>query len=147
VIRLPDTLLKTIAHEAEAAYPMECCGLIAGKREAAGEDILITRVQPSPNVADGDRHDSFLVDAKIQFDMMRELGDGPEQIVGNYHSHPDHPPRPSDRDKQSVYYPDHVWVIIGVEEGHAGETAAYLFDQAADTFRQVEIVTGNPGNK
>lgn len=143
MIRLPEPLLRTIAHEAENAYPMECCGLFAGKREDAGEGVLITRVQPSPNVAVGDRRKSFLVDAKIQFDLMRELGDGPEQIVGHYHSHPDHPPRPSDRDKQSVYYPDHVWVIIGVEDGHTKKVAAYLFDQAADKFRQVEIVTGN----
>jgi|TARA_Y100000294_G_scaffold106807_1_gene99181 proteasome lid subunit RPN8/RPN11 len=146
VIRLPDPFFRTIADEAEDAYPMECCGLFVGRRKDAGDDVLITRVQPSPNVAGGDRRGSFLVDAKIQFDMMRELGDGPEQIVGHYHSHPDHPPRPSDRDKQSVYYPDHVWVIIGVEDGHAGEIAAYLFDHAADQFQQVDIVTGNPGN-
>ncbi|MEE3052035.1 MAG: M67 family metallopeptidase [Pseudomonadota bacterium] len=146
MIRLPDPLLKTIADEAEDAYPMECCGLLAGRREDAGGDILITRVQPSPNVADGDRRKSFLVDAKIQFDMMRELGDGPERIVGHYHSHPDHAARPSDRDKQSVYYPDHVWVIIGLEDGHTKEVAAYLFDQTAERFRQVEIITDNPGN-
>lgn len=143
VIRLPDPILQTISHEAEDAYPMECCGLFAGRREDAGADILITRVQPSPNVADGDRRKSFLVDAKIQFDMMRTLGDGPERIVGHYHSHPDHAARPSDRDKQSVYYPDHVWVIIGVEDGHTKEVAAFLFDQAADRFRHVDIVTGN----
>ena len=80
MICLPDPLLKTIADEAEDAYPIECCGLFAGRREDTGGDVLITRVQPSPNVADGDRRKSFLVDAKIQFDMMRELGDGPEPV-------------------------------------------------------------------
>ena len=47
------------------------------------------------------------------------------------------------RDGEAVLCPDHVGVVIGVEDGRAVETAAFMFDQAADQFRQVEIITGN----
>lgn len=138
MIQIPAPLLATITGAAEAAYPKECCGLLAGRDSDAG-DVLVTWVEPSPNVTENDSHDRFLVDAKIQFDLMRELGDGPDRIVGHYHSHPDHPPRPSDRDRQSVFYPDHVWVIVGVEEGHAGEVAAYVFDQDDGDFHDIGL--------
>ncbi len=142
MILLPRARLKQITDAAEAAYPDECCGLLVGRTEASG-DLLISRVEASPNVAEGDTRDSFLVDPKIQFDLMRELGDGPECIVGHYHSHPDHAAAPSERDRQSVFYPEHVWVIVAVEGGRAGEMTAHLFDADRGRFREIPLrVTG-----
>ncbi len=145
MIRMGQKLVAEISAAAEGTHPEECCGLLVGRREAA--DVLVTRLQPSPNVADGDRRKSFLVDAKIQFDLMRELGDGPDEIVGNYHSHPGAPAKPSDHDRQSVYYPDHVWVIVAVEDGRAGDVAAWVFDRDDDNFRQVglDVPLAEPG--
>ncbi len=137
-IRIPETLLASITRAAEAAYPMECCGLLAGRENSAGE-VLVNKVAPSPNVTEADTRDSFLVDAKIQFDLMRELNGGPDRIVGHYHSHPDHPARPSERDRQSVFYPDHVWVIVAVDGGRAGRVAAYVFDRADGDFRDIGL--------
>ncbi len=138
MIRIGSNLLAEITGAAERADPEECCGLLVGRGDQAG-DVLVTRLAPSPNVAEGDRRKSFLVDAKVQFDLMRELGDGPERIVGNYHSHPGAPARPSEHDRKSVYYPDHVWIIVAVEDGRAGETAAYVFDPDDDNFREVGL--------
>ena len=142
MIVLPRAVAGHIADAAEAAYPDECCGLLVGRAEATG-DRLVTRVEASPNVAEGNTRDSFLVDPKIQFDLMRELGDGPESIVGHYHSHPDHEAAPSERDRRSVFYPDHVWVIVAVDEGGAGDMTAHLFDAGRGRFREIPLrVTG-----
>ena len=142
MIVLPRDLRKRIADAAEAAYPDECCGLLVGRAEASG-DRFVTRVAASPNVAEGDTRDSFVVDPRIQFDLMRELGDGPERIVGHYHSHPDHGATPSERDRQSVFYPDHVWVIVAVDGGRAGDMTAHLFDAGRGRFREIPLrVTG-----
>jgi len=143
VIRIPQPLLTSITEAAEAAYPLECCGLLVGRGEAAG-DVRVTRVEPSPNRSEGDQRKSFLVDSKIQFDLMRELDDGPEHIIGNFHSHPDHPARPSDHDLQSVFYPEHVWIIVAVDDGRAGEVAAYSFDEKSEHFREIGL-TANGG--
>ncbi|MDA1089880.1 MAG: M67 family metallopeptidase [Proteobacteria bacterium] len=140
MIHIPGPLLAQITGAAEAAYPKECCGLLTG-RESDGGDVLVTRVAASPNVTEADARDSFLVDAKIQFDLMRELGDGPERIVGHYHSHPDHPAQPSDRDRQSAFYPDHVWVIVGVDAGRAGTVAAYRFDGTDGDFQNIPLAS------
>ncbi len=142
MIVLPRAVVGHIADAAEAAYPDECCGLLVGRAEASG-DRLVTRVAASPNLAEGDTRDSFLVDPRIQFDLMRELGDGPESIVGHYHSHPDHGATPSERDRQSVFYPDHVWVIVAVDGGRAGDMTAHLFDAGRGRFREIPLrVTG-----
>lgn len=142
MIVLPRAVAGHIADAAEAAYPDECCGLLVGRAEASG-DLLVSRAEASPNVAEGDTRDSFLVDPKIQFDLMRELGDGPECIVGHYHSHPDHGAAPSERDRRSVFYPDHVWVIVAVDGGRAGDMTAHLFDAGRGRFREIPLrVTG-----
>ena len=138
MIVLPPPLLKAIVDAAEAAYPEECCGLLAGQETGDG-DIHVNRAQPSPNVTEADPRDSFLVDAKIQFDLMRDLGDGPDRIVGHYHSHPDHPAQPSERDRQTAFYPDHVWVIVGVDAGRADAVAAYRLDSAEGDFQEIPL--------
>ena len=142
MIVLPRAVATHIAEAAEAAYPDECCGLLVGRAEASG-DRLVSRAAASPNVAEGNTRDSFLVDPKIQFDLMRALGDGPECIVGHYHSHPDHAAAPSERDRRSVFYPEHVWVIVAVDGGRAGDMTAHLFDAGRGRFREIPLrVTG-----
>ena len=143
MIQIPAPLLALITAAAEAAYPKECCGLLAGRDEdsggSGGGGVRVTRVEPSPNLTEGDPRDSFLVDPKIQFDLMRDLREGPERIIGHYHSHPDHPARPSEHDRQSVFYPDHIWVIVRVDGGRAGDVAAYVFDGADGDFREIGL--------
>lgn len=126
MIHLPQAVLTLIFEAAEAAYPEECCGLLVGLDDDGG--VRVTRAEASPNVAEGDRRKCFLVDAKVQFDLMRGLRGGPERIIGSYHSHPDQAPRPSAQDRKSVYYPEHVWLIVGVENGRAGAAAAFRPD-------------------
>ncbi len=144
VIHLPAPVLSQIFEAAEAAYPEECCGLLVGLDDEAG--LRVTRAEASPNVAEGDRRKSFLVDAKVQFDLMRGLGNGPERIIGNYHSHPDHGAEPSERDRQSVFYPEHVWLIVAVENGRAGRAAA--FRPHGGGFHEIPLDSGagKPGS-
>ncbi|NQU60271.1 MAG: M67 family metallopeptidase [Rhodospirillales bacterium] len=138
MITIPAPLLMSITEAAEAAFPMECCGLLVGNEESP-MDFEITRVEHSANYSEGDQRRSFLVDPKVQFDLMRDLGDGPEKIVGNFHSHPGGRPEPSEHDRQSVYYPDHVWVIVGVKDGSASGVAAFVFDRDDEDFREIGL--------
>ena len=142
VIHLPAPVLAEIFEAAEAAYPEECCGLLVGHDDEAG--LRVTRAEASPNVAEGDRRKSFLVDAKVQFDLMRGLRVGPERIIGNYHSHPDQAPEPSKRDRLSVFYPDHVWLIVAVENGRAAGAAAFRPDGGEFLEIPLESGTGKP---
>jgi proteasome lid subunit RPN8/RPN11 len=140
VIFLIRTDLKAITDAAEAAYPRECCGLLVGRREGA-DAVVVTRVCPSPNVTEDDARDSFEVSPQLRFDVMRALGEGPERIVGHYHSHPDHPAQPSARDLERAWEPDLVWLITAVLGGQAIHTTAHVLDAEARQFREVALRT------
>ena len=96
MISIPQTFLKEIVDEAEAAYPKECCGLLVGRDNGAGA-LVITRVVISDNLAQGSGHDRFEVDPQVRFNVMRELDEHAaikrprHRIIGHYHSHPNHP--------------------------------------------------------
>jgi proteasome lid subunit RPN8/RPN11 len=142
VIVLAAAQLDEIRRAAESAYPEECCGLLLG-RSRAGR-IVVATVVASPNVASGDsgtprRHDRFEVDPEIRLAAMREAERRGLRIVGHYHSHPDHPPIPSAHDRECVFEPELVWLIVSVENGRAGEAAAYLPDEAAKGFRRMPL--------
>lgn len=144
MIRIPESALSAITAAAEAAYPEECCGLLVGRDDDAG-NVVVTGAMASDNVFEGDRRRNFLVDPKVQFDLMRAVGDGPDRIVGNYHSHPDGPAAPSAHDVDSVFYPEHLWLIVAVEAGRAGDVTAHRFDEAAGRFRKITLAPiGDP---
>ncbi len=137
--------LKQIAESAKAAYPEECCGLLVGRSEPSG-DRVVMRVVASPNVAEGGTGDRFEVDPQLRFDVQRALEDGPERIVGHYHSHPNHAAQPSERDLEMAWEPDMVWLIVAVEDGRVTETKAHLLDRDAGRFRPMRITTQSPKN-
>ena len=140
MISLSKASLKDITDAAENAYPSECCGLLAGQTDESG-NRLVTRVALSPNLSSGDTRDSFEVDPKVRFNLMRNLeqaGNG-ETIVGHYHSHPDGSPVPSSRDLAMAYEPGLVWVIVAVHSGIVGETRAYMVTVATSTFDEIPL--------
>lgn len=140
MIRLPADIRQRILAAAEAAYPEECCGLLAGRPLPDGT-VAVTRLADSANVADGDRRRSFEVDPKVRFDLMRELesAGGDETVVGHVHSHPDHPPEPSATDLAMAYEPEFVWLIVGVADGRAGPLRGFRRNAAGDGFDELEI--------
>ncbi len=138
VILVPDTMVGAMMQAAEAAYPQECCGLLIGRQEAGG-DFIASETASSPNVAKGNRKDSFEIDPQIRFDVMRDLGDGPEKIIGHYHSHPGHAGEPSARDLEMAFEPEMVWLIIAVENGLAQRPRAHIVDPAGAGFREIEL--------
>jgi len=144
VIRIPAILADRIKAAAEDAWPQECCGLLAGRAEGGGR-VSVTRIAESPNVAPADdggdsgTHDRFEVDPKLRFDLMRELEGGVESIIGHYHSHPDHPAEPSERDIDMAFEPDLVWLIVAVGDGRAGEMTAWRLDREDRSIRPAAI--------
>lgn len=127
-----------IVQAAEKAYPDECCGLLAGTEETDGE-IVVTRVALSANVSEESLRDRFEVDPKVRFDLMRELEDGPERIVGHYHSHPDHPAQPSEHDLKMAFEPDLMWLIVGVDRGSVKEIRAHRIDKRSAKFCEIPV--------
>ncbi|MCK4938754.1 MAG: M67 family metallopeptidase [Rhodospirillaceae bacterium] len=141
MITIPENFLDIIRTEAEAAFPNECCGLLVGTENAS--DKVVTRVVPSPNTkvdSEGTGHKNFEIDPKIHFDLLRELKDGSENIVGHYHSHPGKPALPSAHDIDNALEPEHIWLIMDVDEnGRAAGLGAFHIDGENGNVGVVEI--------
>lgn len=138
MIVMPPSVLDAIEAAAAAAYPEECCGLLAGRRQPSGK-VVITGAQPSPNVARGDKRKRFEVDPQVRFNLMRDLEGGSQEIIGVYHSHPDRAAAPSAHDLSMACEPDLVWLITAVREGGAEVTTAHRLSDDGGRFHQVEL--------
>jgi len=144
MIRIPRDLLADIHTQAEHAYPRECCGLLVGCLSPDGA-TQITRLMPSPNTASGNTKDTFEIDPQVRFDLMRDLADSPNDIVGHYHSHPDHPTTPSKTDLDMAFEPAFIWLITAVTSTHAERTQAWRLDQSTCAVQALRMdITESP---
>ncbi|MGE0669275.1 MAG: M67 family metallopeptidase [Sphingomonadales bacterium] len=137
MIRLSPELAGSIRGAAAAAYPNECCGLLIGHAEGAA--LVIDGIAESANLS-ARPHDSFEVDLRLRLKLQKELRGTGRDIVGHYHSHPDAPAAPSERDRAQAWEPDMVWLIVAVVRGKAGELGAFRLDEAAGRFQPVPVV-------
>ena len=140
MILLAPAALKTVTEAAEAAYPRESCGLLIGRRLDNGA-IRVTRAEVAENVAEGSGADRFEVDPRLRIRLMKELRGGPEDIVGHFHSHPDHPAQPSATDLDHAFEPDLVWLITSVRAGQAMRATAHVLDESGRQFREIPLRT------
>lgn len=109
------------AHGAEA-YPHECCGALLGRdgdegREVASIFPLVNRRDDSP------RNRFSLTPDDVRAAEKAAAGRGLE-LVGWYHSHPDHPARPSEFDREHAW-PWYSYVILSVERGEPREMTSW----------------------
>lgn len=148
MIKISLSQLQDINVQAARAYPKECCGLLAGIVAPNGT-ITVTRVVSSDNVlieVDGQGgQDRFEVDAQVRFDLMRALHETEETIIGHYHSHPDHPPEPSETDLDMAFEPELIWLITAVVKGQAGKTRAWRLNREPREIVDVPLEISETG--
>jgi proteasome lid subunit RPN8/RPN11 len=142
MIHLPGALERSLAAEGEKAYPHECCGFILG---LPGEDgrKRVTGLLPVDNAREpAERYHRFRIEPE---DFMRaEIKAGAEgrEVLGFYHSHPDHPARPSAYDLE-LALPFYLYLIIAVAGGRAGELTGWELASDRSAFNPREIVVSN----
>lgn len=101
--------------------------------------ILVTAVHPAANVA-VDPLTRFEVDPQVRFDLMRRLREGPDRIVGHYHSHPGSSAEPSSTDRARVHEPELLWFITALDGPRAAATRAFLWDAGSGEFRAIALI-------
>lgn len=131
VLVFPDMLREQLIAETRAAFPIECCGLIAGA--ATPEGWRATALHGSKNLA-ADPAQAFLIDPQVHFDLLRRLRGTDRVIIGCYHSHPGGAGAPSERDRAEAMDDGFVWLIAG-----ESEVDAYLFDAGARDFTALKV--------
>ncbi len=100
---------KILAHAKKEA-PIEACGLIAGHIE--GDDKIIEKVYILTNVDHAEEH--FTLDPKEQLAAIKDMRANGYDQLGNWHSHPVSPSRPSDEDKRLAYDSTASYMILSL---------------------------------
>ncbi len=135
-----DLAAKIRAHGAET-YPRECCGALLGRDAGEHREVLyllplLNRREDSPNNRYSITPEDFL---KAQ-EMAREQG---VELIGWYHSHPDHPALPSEFDREHAW-PWYSYVIVSVERGEPKTIASWRLSDDRMRFSPEPIQSGAP---
>ncbi len=136
-LSIASDLLRKIREHGRRDYPNECCGLLLG--HADGEVRRITALIPIRNARDDSRHNRYLIAPEDMLKAEKEaLGKGLD-VLGTYHSHPDHPARPSEFDRDNAF-PWYSYVIVSVNQGMPGDLASWCLRDDRTAFDLEEIV-------
>lgn len=136
-VRVPRSFLTAIETYARGAYPEECCGFLLGAED--GGDRLVTAVRPARNSEPSERRTRYAIEPREVLAVERELRGGETILLGFYHSHPDHPPEPSERDLARAW-PWYVYLIQSVGSGRVGDVAAWSLAADGGEFLSLPLV-------
>jgi proteasome lid subunit RPN8/RPN11 len=129
--------LTEIQQHGESTFPHECCGFLLGEVEANRRVVVKTRR------AQNQRHDSpqnrYQISPQDYMQADRQARQEGLEIIGFYHSHPDHPARPSQFDLENAW-PAYAYVIVSVNQGKAGEMTAWVLADDRSQFLADEIL-------
>lgn len=139
--------LEAIKRHGQEDYPNECCGMLLGVSD--GEEKKVREVIPLRNL----RHDAqraqailpldepgresernrFLIDPLEQLRVEKDARTRKLDVLGYYHSHPDHPARPSQYDRDHAW-PWYSYVIVSVERGEPKDLTSWVMSDDRSRF-------------
>lgn len=109
---------KIIVEDAVSAFPDECCGFVFGHEDSNGRRF-ITQVRVVKNVKEGDKRRRFEISPQDYLDAEKYAGEQEIELLGIYHSHPNHPAVPSEHDRAAAQ-PFFSYLIISVNNKEPG---------------------------
>jgi proteasome lid subunit RPN8/RPN11 len=131
-LRLGDGVGAAIRRHGEETFPHECCGALVGA------DGLVRAAVPLPNTTEEGPRRRFLVrpsDYRLAEQRAGELGG---DLLGFYHSHPDHPARPSQFDLDHAW-PTFAYIIVAVASGDAREMTVWFLKEDRSSFDEGDL--------
>jgi proteasome lid subunit RPN8/RPN11 len=134
-IRLTGLLVEGIRREGELAYPAECCGVLGGR--IVGESKEVSRlVAMVTHRTDDPRR--YLITPEDLLRTTADLRRSDLEVLGYYHSHPDHPSAPSEFDSEHAW-PWYSYIIVRVDRGRAAELTSWVLEEDCSAMRQESL--------
>ncbi len=149
MIELSPADLARIRAHGEAAYPEECCGILVGRtgKAADGNGAVLARVVRLVGAEnereDESRHNRYLIPPEVILRTERAARADGLDVVGYYHSHPDHPSRPSDFDRDHAW-PGYSYLIVSVRKGRARDERSWRLSDDRSRFDEEPIQCPGP---
>lgn len=134
-MRIPRALLDEILVHGRAGYPFEVCGVLLGRTQAGPRQVdkvvrVTNRETETPRVR-------YQIAPEDLVRIQREGREAGQEILGYYHSHPDHPARPSETDRRIAaegLSDGVIHMVIGVEGGREAIPSAWVFRDSTQAF-------------
>ena len=120
----------------EETYPHECCGIMLGK--ADGNVIEVKSLMRAGNTRTDSAHNRYHIAPQELIKAQREGRAKGLDIVGFYHSHPDHPAQWSQTDFAEAHWFGCAYVITAVDHGHATKTNSFLLTGTGEEDKRFE---------
>jgi|SRR5215472_4165862 len=114
---------EAIRRHGEETYPHECCGVLLGQMD--GDIRVVTSTARCGNTRTDSPQNRYHIDPKELIRIQREGRERGEDILGFYHSHPDHPAQWSQTDLAEAHWIGCSYVITSVTKGRADVTSSF----------------------
>ncbi|HEV7300409.1 MAG TPA: M67 family metallopeptidase [Tepidisphaeraceae bacterium] len=141
-IVLTQAFSNQIDAEGAAAYPNECCGIIYGRDVTANGATrrVVERLEAVANEFEADeQYHRFSITAKTLMAAEKSAGDAGQMVLGFYHSHPDHPARPSEYDREHAW-PFYSYIIVSIAKREPVDMTCWVLNEQTEAFEKQEIV-------
>src|SRR5580700_3560253 len=137
MLLLSKTIEQRIRAHGAKDYPNECCGAMLGSD--AGVDRKVEALYPLTYRRDDSPRNRFSITPEDFRAAEREASEQGLDLLGWYHSHPDHPARPSEFDREHAW-PWYSYVIVSVETGNPKELTSRRLEDDRSKFQPEEIL-------
>ncbi|MEO8359604.1 MAG: M67 family metallopeptidase [Vicinamibacteria bacterium] len=130
--------LAAIKAYGEAAYPNECCGLLIGRTGDDGRKVVVETYEIANAIAEGAQHDRSLITPQDLMRGEKYARSKALDVIGNYHSHPDWPAKPSQFDLDHAW-PTWSYIIVSVPERKATDIFSWELEPDRSRFNSEDI--------
>lgn len=139
MLRLSEALQAQINAQGATAYPYEGCGLLLGHTN--GEENVVTGLFPVENQweVEEEKRERFQITPEDMFRAEVAAMNRGLDIIGIYHSHPDHEPVASPRDLAWATWPGYSYLITEVRDGQPGESRSWQLQRDRSGFEEEKI--------
>ncbi len=136
MLTLPQLVYNTLRAHGEETYPHECCGVLLGHASADGN--AVEAAVRAGNTRTDSAHNRYHIAPGELIRIQREAREKGWDIVGFYHSHPDHPAHWSPTDLDEAHWLGCSYVITAVEQGRAVQTNSFRLQGATEDDKRFD---------
>ena len=130
MLTIPQALYDELRAHGEETYPNECCGIMLGK--STDDALHVHQLIRAGNTRTDSAHNRYHIAPQELIKAQREARKAGLDIVGFYHSHPDHPAQWSPTDFAEAHWFGCAYVITAIEKGQAKITNSFLLTGATE---------------
>jgi proteasome lid subunit RPN8/RPN11 len=141
-LQVPISIMEEILRHGEDSYPEEGAGVLLG--HVRGDDRQVSLARPVENTfIKGERARRYLIDPEALFQAELEAEKHGLEVIGIFHSHPDHPAEPSEFDRNWAL-PWFSYLISSIHNGKIDASRSWRLNEDRGHFHEESLIISEP---